>query len=402
MNISMLTYNRKIVDILNIVSKTDNISETGLLGGKAGLYMFLLIYAAHSQNKKFEKQGGKIIETVFEEIEQSENYIYSFSRGLAGIGWALEYLEQKSYAKYNTNILLEDFDSVLSIVLDFEMNNKNYDFLHGAVGIVLYFISRMKKNENVLPILQKFIVQLNELGEKQSFNSIKWISIIDEETQKTGYNISLSHGMASIAVILSKLYVIKGIDQNMVNNLLEGCVNYILEQEIDKDKYGSFFPSYALESTELLRGSRLAWCYGDLGIAMALWQAGVALQNETWKNKATEVLLFAAEKRRDLEKNLVKDAGLCHGAAGAGHLFYRAWWNTKMPEFKKAADYWFVQTLKMAKFDDGLAGYKTWFPYVEKWVNVHGLLEGIAGIGLALLTYYHEIEPSWDECLLLS
>jgi len=398
----MLPYNQKIIDILNIVSKTDNISETGLLGGKTGLYMTLLIYAAHSHDKKFEKQGEKIIDTVFKEIEHSNSYIYSFSRGLAGIGWVFEYLEQKSYAKYNTNILLEDFDSVLSHVLELEMSNKNYDFLHGTVGIALYFVSRIQKNENVLPILQKFIVQLNELVEKQSFNSIKWISIIDEETQRKGYNISLSHGMASIAVILSKLYSVKGIDQELVRNLLEGCVNYILEQEIDKDKYNSFFPSYALESTELLRGSRLAWCYGDLGIAMSLWQAGVALQNEAWKNKALEVLLFAAEKRRDLEKNLVKDAGLCHGAAGAGHLFYRAWWNTKMPEFKNAADYWFDQTLKMAKFDDGLAGYKAWYGEEKGWVNIYGLLEGIAGIGLALLTHNYEIEPTWDECLLLS
>jgi hypothetical protein len=35
------------------------------------------------------------------------------------------------------------------------------------------------------------------------------------------------------------------------------------------------------------------------------------------------------------------------------------WWNTRLPEFKNAADYWFEQTLKMATFEDGLAGFKT-------------------------------------------
>jgi hypothetical protein len=274
--------------------------------------------------------------------------------------------------------------------------------LHGAIGIVLYFISRVKKNKNLLSILQKFITLLNELGVKQSTDSIKWISVIDYEKQKTGYNISLSHGMASIAVILSKLHNIKDIDQKMVKPLLEGCVNYILAQEIDKDKYDSYFPSFAIESMEEMRGSRLAWCYGDLGIAMALWQSGIVLQNETWKNKALEVLIFAAEKRRDLQKNLVMDACLCHGAAGIGHIFYRMWWNTRMQEFKNVADYWFEQTKKMATFADGLAGYKKWLGKAEGWTNEYDLLEGIAGIGLALLTYYHEIEPIWDECLLLS
>jgi lantibiotic modifying enzyme len=150
-----------------------------------------------------------------------------------------------------------------------------------------------------------------------------------------------------------------------------------------------------------LFGSRLAWCYGDLGIAMSLWQAGIALQNEAWKNKALEILLFAAEKRRDLQQNWVKDAGLCHGTAGIAHIFYRMWWNTHIPEFKNAANYWMNETLKMATFTDGLAGFKTWHGK-EGWVNSCGLLEGISGIGLALLTYYYEIEPTWDECLLLS
>jgi len=398
----MLNYNQKIIDVFSAVLKTNSTaSNMGLLGGKMGLPVALLICATHFHDRIFKRQGKKVIETIFEEIEQSENYIFSFCNGLAGIGWAFEYLEQKEYVKYNTNLLLEDFDVLLSNVLELEMERVNYDFLHGALGIALYFMSRMQKNENLLPVLQKFIIQLNELGEKQSSGSIKWISVLDQETQKRGYNISLSHGMASIAVILGKLYAIKGIDQNMVKNLLQGCINYILEQEIDKDKYGSFFPGFALESTEQLQGSRLGWCYGDLGIAMSLWQAGVALQNDTWKNKAMEVLLFAAEKRRDLEKNLVHDAGLCHGAAGIGHIFYRAWWNTRLSEFKDAADYWFAQTLKMATFADGLAGYKTWHGK-EGWVNKYHLLDGIAGIGLALLTYYHEIEPTWDECLLLS
>ena len=398
----MLAYNQKITNIFNIVSKADNfISSIGLLSGKMGLPLSLFIYAVHSHHSKPKRQGLRIIDAVFKEIEQSQNYIFSFCNGLAGIGWTLEHLEQKGYAKYNTNILLEDFDSVLSDVLEHEMKKGNYDFLHGAIGIVLYFISRIHKNEKLLPVLQKFIVHLNDLSEKQPNGSIKWRSVIDYETKKTVYNISLSHGMASIAAILSRLYAIKGLDKKMVEKLLQDCINYILEQEIDKDRYGTFFPSYALESTEYLHGSRLAWCYGDLGIAMALWQAGVALQNETWKNKALEVLLFAAEKRKDLEKNMVKDAGLCHGTAGIGHIFYRAWWNTQLLEFKNAADYWFEQTLKISTFADGLAGYKTWHGK-EGWINEYDLLTGIAGIGLALLTYYHEIEPTWDECLLLS
>ena len=61
------------------------------------------------------------------------------------------------------------------------------------------------------------------------------------------------------------------------------------------------------------------------------------------------------------------------------------------------------ETLKMAKFPDGLAGFKTYRP--EKyggWTNQYDMLEGIPGIGLAMLSYISETEPTWDECLLLS
>lgn len=72
-----------------------------------------------------------------------------------------------------------------------------------------------------------------------------------------------------------------------------------------------------------------------------------------------------------------------------------------MPEFKDVANYWFNETLKMSKFEDGLAGYKVWHTE-DGYVNQMGILEGIAGIGLALLSYYYDMEPTWDECLLLS
>jgi len=58
----------------------------------------------------------------------------------------------------------------------------------------------------------------------------------------------------------------------------------------------------------------------------------------------------------------------------------------------------------MAKFEDGLAGFKVYQAHDGKptWLNKYGLLEGVAGIGLAMLTYYYEMDPAWDECLLLS
>jgi tetratricopeptide (TPR) repeat protein len=343
------------------------------------------------------------LHSVLEERLSNKDFIFTHCGGLAGIGWLYEYLSQRKIIDYDTNVLLEEFDGCLEKELIRFLCQGNYDFLHGGVGVALYFIKRaLKKNESVL-VLNRFLKDLEKIGDKQQDGFIKWLSLLNADTFQQGYNISLSHGMASIAALLSKLYNIEGIDKKRTVMLLRGIVQYILAQEINKDKYGSYFTNFALESMHDIFKSRLAWCYGDLGIASVLYQAGKTLQENAWIEKALEILTFTATQRRNLQDNYVSDACLCHGTSGIEHIFYRMWWNTKLPQFKDAADYWFEQTLKMARFEDGLAGFKTWqTPKYGGWVNVYGLLEGISGIGLAMLSYITETEPTWDECLLLS
>ena len=391
----------KIDKITQIITSAI-LPEIGLLAGVGG--QILTCSELFLQNQVSQNCLSNLY-YILEEKLSNEDFIFTHCSGLAGIGWLYEYLSQRKIIDYDTNELLKDFDPCLEKALKKFMQGPNYDFLHGGVGVALYFTKRaLKKKESVL-VLNRFIEDLEKISVKQEDGAIKWLSLINEETySRTVNNISLSHGMSSIVALLSKLYNIEGINKEKAKTLLNGAVEYILAQEIDKNKYGSYFSNLALESTPTIFKSRLAWCYGDLGIAIALYQAGKVLNENIFTEKAVEILLFAATQRRNLQENMVDDAGLCHGTAGIGHIFYRAWWNTKLPEFKETADYWFDQTLKMAKFEDGLAGFKTLITPNGKheWINEYGLLTGISGICLAMLTYYYEASPAWDECLLLS
>ena len=393
---------RKIDEISQILS-TEVVPELGLLTGIGGQ---ILTCSELFLQKKISQEWLTQLHQVLEERLTNEEFITTHCGGLAGIGWLYEYLSQRKVIDYDTKSLLEECDICLENELKRFLWEGNYDFLHGGVGVALYFAKRCAKKKELVIVLNNFLEDLEKICTKQEDGAVKWLSLVNEadNAARQVYNLALSHGMSNIIAILSKLYRIKGVNEEKTETLLRGVVQYLLAQEIDKDKYGSYFPSYALESTPTVFKSRMGWCYGDLGIASALYQAGKTLVEESWVNKAVEILLFAATQRRDLEDNAVRDAILCHGAAGIGHIFYRAWWNTKLPEFKDAADYWFDQTLKMAIHEDGLAGYKNLNMPEGKpeWVNKYGLLEGISGIGLALLTYYYEMEPEWDECLLLS
>ncbi|MCL2290901.1 MAG: lanthionine synthetase C family protein [Bacteroidetes bacterium] len=394
---------KKKIDELTQILASETISGLGLLSGIGG--QILTCSELFLQNK-VSHDWLSHLHNILEEKLSNEDFLFTHCGGLAGIGWLYEYLSQRKIINYDTNIILEDPDIYLEKTLKNFMLENNYDFLHGGVGVVLYFTKRVAKKKELIPVLAQFVEDLEHISIKQEDEAIKWRSFLLRHTNNQVYNISLSHGMSSIVSILSKLYKIEGIDKEKTEKLLRGAVQYILAQEIDKNKYGSYFTYYALESTSHISKSRLAWCYGDLGIASVLFQAGKALRENVWIDKALEIFIFAATMRQNLEDDLVKDAGLCHGTAGIGHIFYRMWWNTKLPEFKDAADYWFQETLKMATFKDGVAGFKAFemqMPEGEpRWINKYEFLEGIAGINLAMLTYYYEMDPAWDECLLLS
>jgi len=392
---------KKKIDEITTILASEIFPELGLLSGIGGQILTCSELFLH---QKISQDWFTQLHQILEEKLFDDDFLATHCSGLAGIGWLYEYLSQRKITDYDTNLLLEEFDSYLEKILVNFLRQGNYDFLHGGVGVALYFTKRVAKKQELVLVLNRFLDDLEKISTLQEDGAIKWESFLGSNVPELGYNLSMSHGMSSIIAILSKMYYIEGIDKEKAEMLLRGVVQYFLAQEIDKERYGSYFTNFALESVSVIYKSRLAWCYGDLGIASALYQAGKVLKEESWVNKALEILLFAATQRRDLQDNAVRDAGLCHGTAGVGHIFYRAWWNTKLPQFKDAADYWFEQTLKMATFEDGLAGCKAFRLEDGKpaWASEYGLLEGIAGIGLALLTYYYEMEPAWDECLLLS
>lgn len=231
--------------------------------------------------------------------------------------------------------------------------------------------------------------------------TVKWISILDHETRKIGCNISLSHGMSSITTFLIRLYQMN-FETKRVDSLLRKTVTYILDQVTYAEGSISYFPTYSKESSAGNHYSRLGWCYGDWGVAYALWRAAITFNNTEWENTAIQILIHNSQ-RRDLQINAIRDAGLCHGSAGVAYIFWTLYLKTRKQEFWETAEYWLDITMKMAKYEDGLAGYKAYR------TEEHGgpeksevLLDGIAGIGLALLSYLSCNEIAWDECLMLS
>jgi hypothetical protein len=120
--------------------------------------------------------------------------------------------------------------------------------------------------------------------------------------------------------------------------------------------------------------------------------------NASWEAEALRLARCVAG--RPEEETGVVDCGLCHGAAGIGHLFNRMFQATGHPVLRHAACHWFERALDMRRPGNGIAGFAAWSQ--EGWKDEVGILDGAAGIALALLAAVRDVEPDWDRMLLVS
>ena len=392
-------FKQKLVEITKslIISQ---LNKLNFVGGKVGISLFLFYYDKYKNEQKYYDKGFDLISEVFDEINKGYSY-HTFSSGFAGIGWTINHLSQNNFIDANTNEVFANINEFLSKTMLNDIKNGKYDFLHGAIGTGLYFLNRLP-NKEASNYLMQLIDELDNNSEKNADGTIKWEAVLDREKGTTIYDLSLSHGIASIMIFLAKAYK-QNIHKEKALYLINGAVKFVLQNKQDTNKYISNFPN-RIEKSKQNHGvnSRLAWCYGDLGIGISLYQTAKIINNKDLEKEAIEIFLHSA-KRRELKENMVVDAGLCHGTASIAHIYNRMYHYTGIEIFKESAIYWFNETIKMAKFDDGLAGYKAWHgKKLGGWINEYGLLEGIAGIGLSLISAVSDIEPKWDECFLLS
>ena len=391
----------RIIEDINRELRTSELSDNiGLHAGASGIALFIAYYD-RIINRKTE-----VSQRVLDIMEHNVKLINSGYRqhticsGISGFGWLCEHLRKRGMLDREDIDFLDDLDPFLYRMMIDDIQAGKYDFLHGALGVGTYFLTRFNKKE--VPVyLEELLSALEKSGIPCENGAVKWISVLKAETGEKGYNICLSHGMSSIAAFLIRLHQLD-FETERVERLLTQTITYILDQITYTEGNISYFPSYSKESSKGNSYSRLGWCYGDLGIAHILWQAAVILNNKEWEDTALRILRHTAN-RRDLEINGIQDAGLCHGSAGVAHTFWNFYLKTEVQEFREATDYWLQVTMQMRKYDDGLAGFKAFrkeeYGGPEK---SDSFIEGIAGIGIALLSHLKSDESAWNECLMLS
>ncbi|MDE1193010.1 MAG: hypothetical protein PW786_12830 [Arachidicoccus sp.] len=124
-------------------------SETkcyGLFNGKAGRAILFYLLSTNSDKDRYKEQALKNLDEIAENIASIESL--GFAKGLAGIGWMVEWVAQNGFLEMNTDEILEEIDDTLykSVVYS---SDKNISLSKGILGKILFFSSRYKsKNPN--------------------------------------------------------------------------------------------------------------------------------------------------------------------------------------------------------------------------------------------------------------
>ena len=342
---------REIINIIDeiaeiLILNKDETEIIGLFSGKTGVALFLYYYSRYSLNKDSLYEAKKLIESVYDAINSGFNRS-AFGGGISGIVWCIKHLETVGFINKNEINSFSSINDFFVKALSYHCEKENFDFIYGSTGIVNYLLERNSIGSDAY---SKYIEALESFGEAEK-GSIKWKSVIDKDKQDYGYNLSLSHGIAAIIVVLSKIqqsnYRIK-----KTKKILTQSINFILSKKQNTNNYISNFPN--LISKKIKYGnSRLAWCYGDLGIGIALYIASISLNDQILEKESLQILRHSTN-RVSLLENSVIDAGICHGTAGIAQIYSRMYSYTNEQVFRNSAKYWINQTLKMARFKDGL------------------------------------------------
>ncbi|MFA8299193.1 MAG: lanthionine synthetase C family protein [Hyphomicrobiales bacterium] len=403
---SYLPLKNKLEEIKDYFLKKSNeeiLEEKGvsLLGGASGISLFLLQYgSAFNEEEVFDK-GIDLISLVFNTLG-SMDLLDTHAGGLSGIGWLLEYFEQKKFIECDTDEVLSDCDEILySSMITNIKEHENFDFLHGGIGNILYFLNR-KKSKVIASYIQEFIDELYKYAVKEEDGGIKFRSKIypKENVEQWVYNLSLSHGMVSIMIAMAKI-IRKYPEVKGPKELLYGIYKYVRRYDNFYKEELARFPSWINYNEEdpPSTGSRLGWCYGDLGIGMAMLISGDIIGDNELKAYGKDILEETTKRKTKLETN-INDGCLCHGTAGIIHIYNRAFQYTSSDKLKKGAEY-HANALPQDFSDDN-------FPLGYKLLRLDSVefedtfLEGIAGVGLVIIALITDQSPDWDASLLIS
>jgi hypothetical protein len=399
------------LEILNNIKKEiklnyQNEKNSGVLVGSAGILLFNFYYDLHIKKINPVKNFLKELNVLIEKINVSSS-LTTFCSGITGLLWVIDFIN----FKYNLGLDIdEEFNEIELVIYDKlknDFSNKNFDFLHGGLGYSNYFLNRykhtdcsVKKSKYLKYLIESFNFLKNNAITID--NKTKWSLPLDEFNKKRIYNFGLAHGIPSIIYFLIRLNE-NNILVDETNILIEKSIDYLLSNKLENNI--SIFPTAIVEDKNYNINkdfSRLAWCYGDLGVINTILMSTKLKKHNGYLMELYEPTIHQCSRNSFFDQNIITDSPICHGSFGVYYMLKKINSYYNDVKVKDAYKYWFEKGISEYKIN-GISSFSTVNSLNDTKILETSILEGISGIGMLIISEItEEFDNNWDECLMLS
>jgi len=365
------------------VFKEEKAANIALHSGLSGVIITLV-----NIRKKFPELVDpdiirQYIAKTYDILSESEAFYPSFCGGLAGYAYLLHLLKEEQILEGDYSEVLAEIDEILDEHFEINLEEEDIDILHGAMGLGLYFIETGKKQQ-----VEALVDRLAGIAQREG-DQCYWKTFDHYKTRKYKIDFGLAHGNAGVQYFLGKC-IYHNIKTDACKGLLQASLNFYKNNTQDHNVIQSYFPVHIpeenyLDKTYAPETSRMAWCYGDLGILYTQLFAADIMEMPDLKLEIIGQLKQTAQ-RRTKENTMHNDAGFCHGTSGLSIMFQNIYQLTKEPEFLETAQYWLQQThaYKNSTATYDVVAYRLFEGSRKNEIDVT-LLEGISGVAAAYL-----------------
>lgn len=367
----------------------ENSNDLGYIGGLSGIMSFLFDYGRFKNDEECIELGVSYIHTIAEKFGKIEPHGH-FYMSLAGFGTQLEYLKEKEIV--DAVDVLHPHNKTLANIMLHLLKHNNWDLLHGAIGISLYLFKQLN-NKYVRDSLEQMVDWFHQNLTKDP-KGYKW-DCLDLRYSINVFNLGLAHGMPCIMVFFVKC-IEHNINKELATDLLNNLVSFFLSNKThDKD----FVYRNTVDGDDT--GPRLAWCYGDLGVVIAL---NIVHELQGGLQQELDELVDSIVTRRTPENSGIVDGSFCHGTAGVLYIYKYLQTKNFTQITQDDLSFWARKSLEIANNPEGVAGFGKFVMSEDRSLNRYekdyGILTGIAGIGNIFMSILND-DLSWSENLLI-
>ncbi len=387
-------------------------------GGNAGLAILCSALDTCFPDENWDEFGHKQLQIVVQALETStmRGSNLSLFSGLSGAAFATWLLSRQGtrYQKLLANIEHYLFPSVkvyaeqILVERPHGCSDALYDVISGLSGMGTYLLSRLGEAMAVdaLQAVLSSLVYLTEMAEDGLPHWHVPPHLVPQEHWQRQYpggylNCGLAHGIPGPLALLAQAFR-SGVQVQGSEEAIVRVADWLVAHHVE-DSWGINWPdACSLKEVRTMeqgsRGGRAAWCYGTPGVARTLWLAGEALDRTTYREMALAGMQ-ASYQRPPLASG-IGSACLCHGIAGLLQVTLRFANDTGNAVFSEAAQALTGQLLGLYE-KESVLGYRN-LESEGVLVDHPWLLDGAAGVALALLAASTPCEPVWDRLFLLS